>query len=69
MLTGATWLVYELFKSQTHEARAWLVPTALIILSLIVVLITLLSRRASQKVEASACETAQLRLRQTNPRA
>jgi DNA repair exonuclease SbcCD ATPase subunit len=39
VLTGAIWLVYELFKSQAHEARAWLVPTALIIVGVIALLI------------------------------
>ena len=39
VLTGAIWLFYELFKSQSHEARAWLVPTVLIILSVIPLLI------------------------------
>jgi len=39
VLTGAIWLFDELFKSQSHEARAWLVPTVLIILSVIALLI------------------------------
>jgi DNA repair exonuclease SbcCD ATPase subunit len=35
VLTGAIWLFYELFKSQSHEAGAWLLPTALIIFGVI----------------------------------
>jgi uncharacterized protein YhaN len=56
VLTGAIWLVYELFKSAAHEARAWLVPTALIILGVIALLIVRgfrdLPRGRSRRVRA-----------------
>jgi hypothetical protein len=39
LLIGGTWLFYGVFKSQTREAVAWLLPIAVVILGVIAWLI------------------------------